>query len=234
MRLDDQRDLNLKVKHECPSFRTDQPTVLSRKPSWSPSPWILRQLELQGPPRNFLLQPLHFKEDESRVRSSQGTPTHTFSLLTSYQPVRGRKTVQPRLHSFAAGYCLVLSATMESRSLYSTSLFIEPLPGCELPEDSVAWRPLTSKPLPPARWPAWSLHLASCWPFTPPHVCMHKPSNHIYNHWAWSPPVHDTSHITSVDMPSEKGECKLVEESLQPTGGKAPQVSAPFPLLWTS
>lgn len=35
-------------------------------------------------------------------------------------------------------------------------------------------------------------------------------------------------------MPSEKGECKPVEESFAAHWGKAPQVSAPFPLLWTS
>lgn len=54
MRLDDQRDLNqgknMSVRHLSP----DQPTVLSRKPSLIALSWNLRQLELQGPPRNFL------------------------------------------------------------------------------------------------------------------------------------------------------------------------------------
>ena len=55
VRLDDQRGFesqgkNMSVCHLSP----DQPIVLSsRKISLS---WILRQLELKGPPRNFLLQ----------------------------------------------------------------------------------------------------------------------------------------------------------------------------------
>ena len=58
MRLDDQggfesQGKNMSVRPLSP----DQPIILSsRKPSVMSLSWILRQLELKGPPRNLLLQ----------------------------------------------------------------------------------------------------------------------------------------------------------------------------------
>lgn len=93
--------------------------------------------------------------------------------------------------------------------------------------------PSLQSPCPQHSDQPWSLHSASCWPFTPLMLNAQTLQPHLLITGAWSPPVHDTSHITSVDMPSERG-VQISGRKLCSPLGKSPQVSAPFPLLWTS